>query len=425
MNQRVDRLASRAGLLGDLDERFAEEAAANGLAFLLIKIERFRRLNVIFGHELGDALLDEFMQRLEQVARDVDVVARMGDSEFAMILPNIRNQGHALLAMHKILSTMESPFILDGRPHRLSVKVGAALYPEHAGHALGLLQKAEKALMAAREGMQHYKVYEDETREERAYDWDLEGRLQYAQDNDELELYYQPKICLSSGALFGAEALIRWKTQDQGFVRPDIFIPIAEQSGQIHALTRWVLNTALRQSREWPDTETLKVAINLSASVLQDDSFIDAVQRALSIWDAPTQSLILEITESALIADFDSSLGMLERFKEFGIGISIDDFGTGYSSMSYFRNIPATELKVDRSFVAHMLDNAMDHRIVTTVIDLARSFGLEVVAEGVENRETMEALKELDCDIAQGYYLARPMPQDDFIQWLKDYQDAR
>jgi diguanylate cyclase (GGDEF)-like protein len=422
MSGPIDQLQSRADLLNELDDRLTANTADTGLALLLVKIERFRRLNVIFGHALGDALLHEFMQRLQQVVRDVDVVARMGDSEFGIILSDIRNQGHAQLAMHKILSTMETPFILDNRPHRVSIKIGAALFPVHADKAIGLLQKAEKALMAAREGMQPYQVYEEEARAERAYDWDLEGRLQYAQDNDELSLFYQPKICLRSGELFGAEALIRWKTEDQGYIRPDIFIPIAEQSSQIHALTRWVLNTALRQSRAWPGAESLKVAVNLSASVLQDDSFIDAVQRALSIWDAPTQALILEITESALIADFDSSLGMLERFKEFGIGISIDDFGTGYSSMSYFRNIPATELKVDRSFVSYMLDNAMDHRIVTTVIDLARSFGLQVVAEGVENRETMEALRELGCDIAQGYYLARPMPHEEFIQWIKDYQ---
>ncbi len=418
----MDQLQSRGDLLNELDARLIANTADSGLALLLVKIERFRRLNVIFGHALGDALLHEFMQRLQQVVRDTDVVARMGDSEFGIILSDIRNQGHAQLAVHKILSTMETPFILDDRPHRVSIKIGAALFPAHADKAMGLLQMAEKALMAAREGMQAYQVYAEEARTERFYDWDLEGRLQYAEDNDELSLFYQPKICLKSGELFGAEALIRWKTEDQGYIRPDIFIPIAEQSGQIHGLTRWVLNTALRQIRAWPDARSLKVAVNISASVLQDDSFIDAVQRALSIWDAPPQSLILEITESALIADFDSSLGMLERFKDFGIGISIDDFGTGYSSMSYFRNIPATELKVDRSFVSYMLDNVMDHRIVTTVIDLARSFGLNVVAEGVENRETMEALRELGCDIAQGYYLARPMPHEEFVQWIEDYQ---
>ena len=222
--------------------------------------------------------------------------------------------------------------------------------------------------------------------------------------------------------VFGAEALIRWENKERGFIRPDIFIPIAEQSGQIQDITWWSLNTALRHAMEWPKPwKPLKVAVNISAKILKDLAFVDSVRSALSVWGVSPEQLILEITESALMEDTSRSFITLEELKAIGVGISIDDFGTGYSSMAYFKNIPANELKIDQSFVFHMLSNAMDQHVVNTIIELAHGFDLKVVAEGIENVETFEALKELNCDVAQGYHVARPMPQKEFIQWLNKF----
>ena len=225
--------------------------------------------------------------------------------------------------------------------------------------------------------------------------------------------------------MLGAEALIRWNNKTRGYIRPDLFIPIAEKSGQIHDITSWTINTALRLIKDWPNMETpLTVAINISARVLRDHDLVDYIKSALNIWNADPGRLILEITESALMEDITTSFETLDELREVGLNISIDDFGTGYSSMAYFKNIPASELKIDQSFISYMLENAMDQHIVKTIITMAQGFNLKVVAEGIENLRTFNALKELGCDVAQGYYLARPMPQKEFIQWLNNYQQS-
>jgi diguanylate cyclase (GGDEF)-like protein len=424
MNDSLVPLSSRAALFEDLERQIeAHSGSGQKMALLLINIERFRKLNALYGYEAGDELLVELGQRIQAVARSKDIIARMGNSEFIMLLPEIKNQGHALLAVHKLITYLQAPFKLNGNPHKINAHVGVSIYPEHAQDATGLLQKAELALMSARHSVEPFFIYSEQGKETRVTDWDLEGRLNYAQEKDELKLYYQPKVCLQTGRLFGAEALIRWETEDRGFVRPDIFIPVAEQSGQIRSITRWVINTALRQIQEWPISEEhLTVAVNISANVIRDTTFVDSIRNALNIWGMKAERLMLEITENTLIEDMSSTIVTLETLKALGVGISIDDFGTGYSSMSYFKNIPANEVKVDQSFVFYMLENEMDQRIVNSVVELAHGFGLTVVAEGVENEATLNALTEMGCDIAQGYHIARPMPQRDFVQWLADYQ---
>jgi len=423
MNDTLVPLSSRAALFENLERQIeAHKGSGKKLALLLINIERFRKLNALYGYGAGDELLQEMEQRLQAVARSKDVIARMGNSEFIMLLPEIKNQGHAQLAVHKLINYLQAPFKLNGNPHKINAHIGLSMYPEHAHDASGMLQKAELALMSARHCVEPFYIYSEQGNETPVTDWDLEGRLNYAREKDELQLYYQPKVCLQTGRLFGAEALIRWETEDRGFVRPDIFIPVAEQSGQIRSITRWVINTALRQMQEWPIYgDPLTVAVNISANVIRDTTFVDSIRNALNIWGMDAERLMLEITENTLIEDMSSTIVTLETLKSLGVGISIDDFGTGYSSMSYFKNIPANEVKVDQSFVFYMLENQMDQRIVNSVIELAHGFGLAVVAEGVENEATLNALTDMGCDIAQGYHLAKPMPQSDFIQWLAEY----
>ncbi len=424
MSEQQFKVADRDTLFRDLKDFIkTHQSTGKKLALLLVKIHRFRRINMVFGYEGGDQVLNEFVIRMHRMARSKDYIARVGNSEFILVLPEIMNEGHAALAATKLQNTLEESFSINGNMHKVSASIGVCIFPDHAQDVAELINKAEIALVDARSNPRLFSIFSEKIEDTEVYSWDIEGELDKAVDNDELSLYFQPQVNLQTGKVFGAEALIRWRHPEKGFIRPDIFIPIAEQSGQIHKLTWWTLNTALRLIKEWPDSgEPLKVAVNVSAKVLKDMSFVDSVRAAQNIWSTPGGQLTLEITESALMEDLTTSFITLNELKTLGAGISIDDFGTGYSSMAYFKNIPANELKIDQSFVFYMLENAMDRHIVNTVIDLAHGFNLNVVAEGIENIETFNALKELGCNIAQGYYLAKPMPQNEFIQWLNNYQ---
>lgn len=424
MNDVPDYIADRKSLFNDLESFIAAHKADDKkLAIVLININHFRKINIAYGFPSGDLLLHKFADRLKKLSRDQDYIARMGSSEFVLVLPDILNEGHARLAAHKLLSVLDEPFDLGACRHKSTADMGVSLYPDHSEDIQGLFQKAEIALMDARNGIQSYSIYSESAKKIEINSWDIEVELENAQDRDEFEMYFQPQVCLESGEVFGAEALIRWNNHERGFVRPDIFIPVSEQTGQIHSITWWTINAALRLLKEWPETcLPLKVAVNISTKVLMDPGLVDSIRSALSIWGTNHERLTLEITESALMEDMSTSFIALDELKSLGLNISIDDFGTGYSSMAYFKYIPADELKIDQSFVCYMLENSMDEHIVKTVIEMAHGFDLKVVAEGIENKETYRALKELGCDLAQGYYLAKPMPQADFIMWLNEYK---
>ena len=414
----------RDALQDQLNELIAEHRnTQKQFAVLLININHFRQFNIIHGYASGDRLLSAFQLRLQDLAREQDQIWRIANSDFVMLLPEILNAGHTTLAAIKILGSLQGPFQLEDRSVNISASIGIALFPEHADDAQVLMLRAETALVEAYNDIQSYAIY-SAAKPDRVTRWDIESDLQQAIDRSDFELYFQPQVHLQSGKLFGAEALIRWQNGDQGFVRPDIFIPIAEQSGQIYEITKWTINAAMWLTKDWPRLpEPIKVAVNLSTKMLSEPGLVETVQQALSIHGIPNGQLTLEITESALVEDYAASLQALDDLNALGVNISIDDFGTGYSSMAYFKNIPANELKIDRSFVRYMLENRMDQHIVKTLIKMAQGFGLAVVAEGIEDAETYQALHDLGCDIAQGYHLAKPMPQQDFIDWIKAYHD--
>jgi EAL domain-containing protein (putative c-di-GMP-specific phosphodiesterase class I) len=254
----------------------------------------------------------------------------------------------------------------------------------------------------------------------------MESELGRALDQTELELYYQPKIDLKTGNPCGAEALMRWNHPTRGLVLPDVFIPVADRTGNLEPMTWYAINTALRQQSEWPELwGELSVAVNLSVNVLKSKQLSITIRDAEKIWGSESHRLILEITEDALISDPDKGFSILRQLQSEGIRIAIDDFGTGYSSMSHFRDMPADELKIDKSFVLNMLDDERDRQIVRTAIDLGHTFGFAVVAEGVENEAIRNELIDMKCDIAQGYLYARPMPQQEFIEWLNQYQPGK
>ena len=423
MSAYPDSVGNRASFFIKLQEYIGlHKAQSKSFALLLININHFRRINITHGYQIADTLLTAISTRLTELSRDQDYIARIGNSEFAMVLPEILNEGHASLAAIKLTGCLKEPFHLDDGTLHIRADIGVVLFPDHAVGIEGLLRKSEIALSDARKNNQSYAIYSDETKTIEANDWDIESALQDAIDTDQFELYFQPQIFLDSGEIYGAEALIRWENGDKGFIRPDIFIPIAEHSGKIYEITQWTINATLWLIKNWPERiKPLKVAVNISTKMLSEPGFVEFVISAVKIHGAEFDRLTLEITESALVEDISTSFSVLDELKSLGINISIDDFGTGYSSMAYFKNIPANELKIDQSFIRYMLESQMDQHIVKTIIQMAKGFDLLVVAEGIEDKETFDELNRLGCDIAQGYHLAKPMPQESFLKWLDNY----
>jgi diguanylate cyclase (GGDEF)-like protein len=391
----------------------------------LVSINKFRHINITNGFQVGDALLVEINQRLIQVARKQDLVLRVGSSEFVVVARNIMNEGHATLAAVRILSEFEGSLEILDRQLKVNLHVGIAVYPEHGQNSLELLENVESALSASRRSIDSYCIYKEQDGSSDATSWDIGSELMAAIEQDQFELYFQPQIELDSERVCGAEALLRWKHPQRGFVPPDYFIPIAEHSNLIHSITDWTIHAALWLINDWPQSvEPLNVSVNLSPKVFESEGLIESIIDMATISNVDLDYLTLEVTESALMEDMGGAIRILNQLKEMGVNISIDDFGSGYSSMSYFKSIPANELKVDRSFVTNMLENPMDLHIVRSIIDMAHGFGLKVVAEGIENRESLEFLKTLGCDIGQGYYISEPLQQEAFIEWLRQYNDV-
>ena len=398
---------------------FANERRSN-LALIVADIDGFARLNAAHGYEFGDQALRHVARQLREVIRAQDYAARIGDNRFALILPGLMNMGHAELAVQKLFRLLEVPFRGDEATVRMTATVGAAMCPAHASQAEFLLRQAEKSLELARGTGQRW-LFPPEAEEDRGFSefWDLEIELDGAVQRGETFLVYQPKLRLSDLRPIGAEALMRWQRPGRGLVSPEQFIPIAEQTGQIKNMTIWALNSALRHASEWKFPHApFNVAVNVPAELVGQDDLPDLVENALNLWGAPDLQLVLEITERSLVMDPRHSFRILSRIRDLGVKISIDDFGTGYSCLAYFKDIPADELKIDKSFVGGMLIDATCADITSLIIDLAHRFGLHVVAEGVEDEETLDALRQRHCDIVQGHLFARAMPLDDFERWL-------
>jgi diguanylate cyclase (GGDEF)-like protein len=388
-------------------------------ALLLLDLDRFKDVNDTLGHHHGDLLLGEVAARLTGTLRQVDTVARLGGDEFAVLLPDAGAEGAASVA-DKLRTALHQPLVLDGVGIDLDASIGIAVYPDHGGDAAELLQHADVAMYAAKEAHAGFVVYDPALDQHSPRRLALLGGLRRALERDELVLHYQPKADVDTGRVLGVEALVRWQHPDHGLLGPGEFIPLAERTGLIHPLTRWVLDAALCQAAEWHRAgHRVSVAVNVSTRSLLDQGFPDQVAEQLSAWQVPASCLVLEITESAVMADPALALDVLGRLHELGVGLAVDDFGTGYSSMAYLKALPVDELKVDRSFVGHMVSSPSDAVIVRSTIDLGHNLGLRVVAEGVETRATWETLKRLGCDTAQGYLLGKPMPAAELEPWLE------
>ncbi len=394
-------------------------------ALLLISISKFRELNITHGFQLGDALLIDVYQRLRDIARAQDLVLRSGSSEFLLIIRNLHSEGHAELAAIKILGEFEELVDIAGRQLKIYSNIGGAMYPEHGQTSDSLLEKSESALVKSRQEIECFHIYSDQTDLEDRTKWDVNSELRSALNNGQLELHFQPQIDLKTGQVSGAEALIRWKHPVRGYISPDYFIQVAEQSDLIQSIAHWTIRAALWLIRAWPIADHhMDVSVNLSARAFEQEGLLESIIDATAIFETDLGCLTLEVTESALVKDMETTIQILNVLKSMGINISIDDFGTGYSSLSYFKLIPANELKIDQSFITHMLHDPMDLHIVQSIMNMAHGFGLKVVAEGIEDRETFELLKTLGCDFGQGFYISRALPQDEFIDWVQRYTAA-
>lgn len=387
------------------------------IALLLMDLDRFKEINDTFGHHYGDRLLQQFGPRLQSVLRESDTIARLGGDEFAILLPDTEERG-AMQVAEKILRALDQPFSVEGHSLDVGASIGITLYPEHGVDANLLLQRADVAMYHAKRTDNGHAVY---AAEQDGYSPDrlaLIGELRRAIEQDQLLLYYQPKISLKTEHIDGVEALVRWQHPERGIIPPDQFIPLAEHTGLIRPLTEWVLSRSLQQCRDWLRAGlNLKVSVNLSARSLHDPHLTRRVAALLETWKVPAQSLELELTETALMADPARGVEMLLELHEMGVRIAIDDYGTGYSSLAYLKRLPLDAIKIDKSFVLNLLANEGDSFIVRSVADLGHSLGLEVVAEGVEDAQTLRLLSMMGCDLAQGYHLSRPLPAAELFSW--------
>lgn len=401
----------------------AREAKLYGIAVLVVYVHQLERLFASAGHVNASRMLDELRNRLSQVSKPGDYFARLGDRKFVFVLSNLRNEGHALLAANKILRTGAEPVSSGGQLANVRLSVGIAMYPGHGRHPEELMQCAEIALLEAWKTSQPTVVYTTRKADELVAGWDLETQLASALEHGDLVMNYQPKLSLPKLQIEGVEALMRWNRPESGNVPPEIFIDVAEMTGQIDPLTRFAFHRALRQLGEWPKSVgSIGVAVNVTPSIICNPELVDVIRNAAGLWSVDFKRLTVEVTENALMVDRERSHRVLAELRELGVRVSIDDFGTGYSSLSYLKQIPADELKIDKSFVMNMQNDEADRKIVEQIISLGRSFGLEVVAEGVENAEVAAQLAQMGCDYLQGFHYARPLPAQEFPAWSQEWR---
>ena len=394
--------------------------------FLMIDLNRFKEVNDTLGYHKADVLLQEVARRFCRRLRHSDTLARLGGDEFMVSLPNTSRQ-QAEHVVGKLVASLQEDFVLDDGAHvlQLEASFGIALFPEDANDELALMQCAELAMYVAKKEQRNMVLYQTDMK---AYTEDrlsLVADLKYAIEHDLLELHYQPQLLTNSNEAPSFEALVRWNHPTRGMVFPDMFIPMAEETGLINPMTWWVLEQAGKQCAAWrSEGMDVCISVNLSARNLKEPDLVERVKSCFSRYQLPPEALVLEITESMLMDDPQQASEILHSIDDMRVEVSIDDFGTGYSSLSYLKHLKVDELKIDRSFVMGMHENENDVVIVRAIINLAHNLGLRVVAEGVETQEDWDMLAALDCDRIQGYFISKPQPAAVADAWLKQWWDT-
>jgi diguanylate cyclase (GGDEF)-like protein/PAS domain S-box-containing protein len=410
LNDRIDRAIISA------------RASAMQVAVLFLDLDGFKYINDSLGHSIGDKLLQSIAVRLVNCVRNTDTVSRQGGDEFVVLLSEVKEPHAAAAIAAKILKEISNPHSIDRHELQVTASIGVSAYPEDGTNAETLIKNADTAMYQAKEnGRQGFRFFTPAMNTRAVERQSIEASLRRALERDEFTLHYQPKICLGTGAIVGAEALIRWMHPVRGMVPPAQFIPIAEDCGLILPIGKWVLRQACEQARLWVDAghPGIGIAVNVSGAELREDGFLEDLFAILEQTRLDPGLLELELTESVLMRRVDSTVKLLATLRERGIHVAVDDFGTGYSSLSYLRIFPLDVLKIDQSFVRQIAINDSDAAIVTAVINMARNLNLRVVAEGVETREELDFLRAHQCDEAQGYYFSKPIPADKFMGLLK------
>ena len=420
-------LPNRKLLFQDARSRIQEADDLNiGVALFLLDLDRFKEINDTLGHQVGDALLQLVGSRLADVVRPQDTVARLGGDEFALVVSNVDGADDAVEIAERIRTSLAQPFRHDGMSFEIEASIGIALHPDHGNDFETLLQRSDVAMYIAKERKTGIEVYSTETDRHSTIRLGMLAELRGALENDQLELHYQPKADLRTGDVVGVEALLRWRHSDRGMVSPDEFIPLAEQTGLMRAITQFVVDSALTQLSEWwSNGFRVQCAVNVCARDLYDREFANFLRDRLADHGVPPRALMIEVTESVLMADPSRAATTLLSLADVGVGVSLDDFGTGYSSLVHLKRLPVSEVKIDRSFVLRMDVNEDDAAIVRSIIDLASALGLRVVAEGVESQEAWDRLAVYGCDAAQGWHLTKALPSDQLTVWLAKFTAAQ
>ncbi len=393
----------------------------HAMSVLMIDLDRFKEVNDVLGHPVGDALLVQVAGRLtRELKRTTDTVARIGGDEFAVLLPAQGREGAALLA-RQLLAALDAPVTIQGQTVDVTGSVGIATFPEDGANPTELMAHADAAMYVAKQTNSGYAMFHPRmARSAEHGGLSLLSDLRRAMDEDQFYLQYQPKLSLADRSSVSAEVLIRWRHPTRGFVPPDGFIPFAEQTGCIKAITRWVLAHALQQLARWREAGLdVSLSINVSTRDLVHQDLPEIVREQLIAEGVAARHLGLEVTEGAIMEDPEHALASLQTLHDMGVQLSIDDFGTGYSSLAYLKKLPVQELKIDREFVMNLDSDADDLNIVRSTIDMAHALGKSVVAEGVETEVVATLLADLGCDAAQGYLFSRPLGAEDFEAWMR------
>jgi len=393
---------------------------------MFIGLDRFNKINDTFGHQIGDQLLIDVSSRVSKTVRENDTIARYSGDTFAIVLTNMINARDAARVANKIINEFSQPFELDGLEVFVTTSIGITVYPTDAHSADQLIKNAESTMYKAKDqGGNNYQYYEPNINSESIERLKLEAKLRHALERKEFCLFYQPKVSLKTGKLSGFEALLRWCPSDSEMVSPLKFIPILEDTGLIVPVGEWVLRTACQQVKEWRHllTDEVKMAVNLSARQFKDENLSALVASVLDETDLKAQNLELEITESMVMEDTNQTIQILQQLYDMGVHLSIDDFGTGYSSLAYLKRMPIGTLKIDRSFVKDITTDPNDAAVVQTIIAMAHTLKLNVIAEGTETAEQVQFLREQNCDETQGFYFSRPLPAVELRTMLEQGQE--
>ena len=410
-------------LLADRMEQLLLQSQRNNQSFalFLIDLDRFKEINDTLGHQFGDELLVIVSQRLLESIRDNDSIARLGGDEFAVLLPQTDIKGAEFCA-RRILNAMDAPFNINGVTTESKASIGIAVFPEHGESADILMQYADVAMYQAKKSHSGYATYDPVHNTHSVRRLQLMNDLRDSIENKRIRVHYQPLLDAETQQLVSVEALARWQHPELGNIKPKEFIPMAEQMGLIRVLTLQILEQALIDFKHWRQLgHELKIAINISTYCLQDLSLPEELAEVLQKNQVDAINLELEITESALMHDLSRAGKILNQLSEMGLKLAIDDFGTGFSSLNYLKKLPVDTLKIDKSFIFDMCENARDRAIVKTIIELGHNLGYKVVAEGVENQKVLDSLKSLQVDFLQGYFCSYPLSADEFIGWVENH----